>query len=65
MPGADGPRAGDHGEEEAMGKTRAPQPRRTRPAAQWTDRYRTIAVALELLLEGSRILKDLLGGWPW
>jgi len=47
-----------------MGKTRAPQRRRTRPAAQWTDRYRTIAVALELLLEGSRILKDLLGGWP-
>jgi hypothetical protein len=48
-----------------MENNRAPQPRRTGPAAHWTDRCRTIAVAIELLMEGSRILKDLLGGWPW
>ena len=48
-----------------MGKGNAGKGRRTDPAEEWTRRGRTLAVALELLYEGWRILRDLLGGGPW
>lgn len=49
-----------------MGNGKAPQPRHTSPPAErWTQRCRALAVALELLIEGSRLLRDLIGGWPW
>ena len=49
-----------------MGKRKAPQRRHTSPDAErWTQRCRTLAVALELLIEGWRLLRELIGGWPW
>lgn len=48
-----------------MGKGKAPRPRYTSPTGQWTKRCRALAVALELLIEGWRLLRELLGGWPW
>jgi hypothetical protein len=48
-----------------MGTGKAPRPRHTSRAERWTKRCRTLAVALELLIEGWRLLRELLGGWPW
>ena len=39
--------------------------RRTNPAGEWTQRFRILAVALELLIEGWRLLRELSGGAPW
>jgi len=50
--------------EEPMGTGKAPRPRRTSQADRWTQRFRILAVALELLIEGWRLLRELLGGWP-
>jgi hypothetical protein len=48
-----------------VGTGKEPRPRHTSPPAdQWTRRCRTLAVALELLIEGWKLLHDLLGGWP-
>jgi hypothetical protein len=48
-----------------MGKGKAPRPRHTSPAERWTQRCRALAVALELLVEGWRLLRELLSGGPW
>lgn len=48
-----------------MGKGKAPKSRHTSTTEGWTQRCRTLAVAFELLIEGSRLLRDMLGGWPW
>lgn len=47
-----------------MGKAKVPRKRRSSPAARWSDRGRFLAVAIELLVEGSRLLRDLIGGRP-
>jgi hypothetical protein len=47
-----------------MGKGKAPESRQTSTTEQWTQRCRTLAVAVELLIEGLRLLRDMLGGWP-
>jgi|HubBroStandDraft_5_1064220.scaffolds.fasta_scaffold180321_1 hypothetical protein len=48
-----------------MGKGKASRSRHTSTTERWTQRGRTLAVAVELLIEGWRLLRDLLGGWPW
>jgi hypothetical protein len=50
-----------------VGKGKAPRLRHTgpSPAERWTERCRALAAALELLIEGWRLLRDLFGGWPW
>ena len=48
-----------------MSEDKASQPRHTSSAERWTQRCRILAVALELLIEGWRLMRDLLGGWPW
>jgi hypothetical protein len=48
-----------------MGKGKALRKRHTSPVEQWIQRCRVLAVALELLAEGWRLMRDLIGGWPW
>ena len=47
------------------GNAPRPRPRHTSSAERWTQRCRAFAVALELLVEGWRLLRELTGGWPW
>jgi hypothetical protein len=58
-PGQRGPGA-EAAEDEAMEEKTAPRRRRTRSTARWYDRFRTAAVAIELLLEAWKIVRDLL-----
>jgi hypothetical protein len=48
-----------------MAKGKAPKSRHTSTIERWTQRCRALAVAFELLIEGWRLLRDMLGGWSW
>jgi hypothetical protein len=51
------------GRDEPMEKDDTQQTRRTGPGA--LERWRAFAVTVELLAEGWRLLRELLGGVPW
>jgi hypothetical protein len=45
-----------------VGNGKAPHPRHTSPAGRRTERWQVLTVALELLIEALRLLRELLGG---